>query len=184
MSLYALLHLWYAQHVWGISMPIIRSSRLYVCYFRLWCTVRGWWLSGTGAGQQGVRLGREMLQHPSSWTHTFVNCNCPTPPQQRKVANTVRTVPDAVITIYVCSWWWVKVSPETCRAVCRNIIKLYVVASCWTVIDIKNFFEHFLSSSKNCALTVDCSCPIRSHVIILQKMIAWIFTSRDILSLS
>ena len=29
----------------------------------------------------------------------------------------------------------VKVSPETCRAVCRNIIKLYIVASCWTIID-------------------------------------------------
>ena len=43
-----------------------------------------------------------------------------TPPRQRKVANTVRPVPDAVITVYVCSWWWVKVSPETCRAVCRN----------------------------------------------------------------
>jgi len=27
----------------------------------------------------------------------------PTPPRQRKVANTVRTVPDAVITVYVCS---------------------------------------------------------------------------------
>ena len=25
---------------------------------------------------------------------------------------------------------------ETCRAVCRNIIKLYIVATCWTIIDI------------------------------------------------
>ena len=50
--------------------------------------------------------------------------------------NTVRTVPDAVITVYLCSWWWVKVSPETCRAVCRNIIKLYIVASCWIIVDI------------------------------------------------
>ena len=47
----------------------------------------------------------------------------------------VRSVPDAVITVCVCSWWWVKVSPETCRAVCRNIIKLYTVASSWTIID-------------------------------------------------
>ena len=39
MSLNALLYLWYAQHVSGTSMPIIRSSRLYVCYFRLWCSV-------------------------------------------------------------------------------------------------------------------------------------------------
>ena len=26
-------------------MPIIRSSRLYVCYYRLWCAVLGFWLS-------------------------------------------------------------------------------------------------------------------------------------------
>ena len=35
-------------------------------------------------------------------------------------SNTVPSVPDAVITVYTCSWWWVKVSPETCRAVCRK----------------------------------------------------------------
>ena len=27
-------------------MPIIRNSRLYVCYYRLWCDVLGCWLSG------------------------------------------------------------------------------------------------------------------------------------------
>ena len=63
--------------------------------------------------------------HPSSGAH--VNCNY-----------SIRPLPDAVITIYMCSWWWVKVSPETCRAFCRNIIKLYIVASCWTIIDIDN----------------------------------------------
>ena len=35
MPLNGLLHLQYAQHVSGTSMPIIRSSRLYVCYYRL-----------------------------------------------------------------------------------------------------------------------------------------------------
>jgi len=39
MSLNALLHLCYALHVSGTSIPIIRSSRLYVCYCRLWCAV-------------------------------------------------------------------------------------------------------------------------------------------------
>jgi len=42
-------------------MPIIRSSRLYVCYCRLWCEVLGCWLSGSGAGQQEMRPGRGML---------------------------------------------------------------------------------------------------------------------------
>ena len=45
-----------------------------------------------------------------------------TPPRQRTAANTVRPVPD-VITFWVSSWWWMRVSSETCRAVCRNIIK-------------------------------------------------------------
>ena len=34
------------QHVSGTSMPIIRSSRLYVSYYHLWCAVLGCWLSG------------------------------------------------------------------------------------------------------------------------------------------
>jgi len=42
----------------------------------------------------------------------------PTPPRQRKLTNMVLPVPNAVITVYVCSWWWLKVSPETCGAVC------------------------------------------------------------------
>jgi hypothetical protein len=31
---------------------------------------------------------------------------------------TVWSMPDAVITVYSSSWCWVKISPETCRAVC------------------------------------------------------------------
>jgi len=41
----------------------------------------------------------------------------------RTVANTVRPGPDVVITVWVCSWWWMGVSSETCRAAWRNIIK-------------------------------------------------------------
>ena len=47
----------------------------------------------------------------------------PTHPRQRTVANTVRPVPDAVTTAYLCSWWWVKVSPEICRAVSQKYNK-------------------------------------------------------------
>ena len=35
-------------------MPIIRSSRLYVCYYRLWCAVL--WLLVVGGQVQGSRL--------------------------------------------------------------------------------------------------------------------------------
>ena len=44
----------------------------------------------------------------------------PSPPRQRTVANTVRPVPDVVITVWICSWWCMCVSSETCRAVCRK----------------------------------------------------------------
>ena len=56
--------------------------------------------------------------------------------RQRTVANTVQTVPDVVITIWVCSWWRMRISSKTCRAVFRKIIKHYIVPSCWTIIDI------------------------------------------------
>ena len=38
---------------------------------------------------------------------------------------------------YMCSWWWVELPPETCRASSlQKYNKLYIVASCWTIIDI------------------------------------------------
>ena len=46
-----------------------------------------------------------------------------TPPCQRTLANTVRSVPDVVITFWMCSWWWVRMSSETHRAVCRKFNK-------------------------------------------------------------
>jgi len=36
---------------------------------------------------------------------------------------------------YICSWWWVELPPETCRAVYRIIINCIFVP-CWTVTDI------------------------------------------------
>ena len=39
MLLNDLLHLQSAQHVSGTYMPIIRSSRLYLCYYRIWCVM-------------------------------------------------------------------------------------------------------------------------------------------------
>ena len=127
-----------ALHCFWMSIIVQQDATIYSFLFPANCsTWFGWYL------------------HPSSGAH--INCNYSiwhwlnhicyilllwrghnsvlTPPQQRKVANTVRPMPYTVITVYVCSWWWVKVSPETCRAVCRKYNKLYVAASCWTVID-------------------------------------------------
>ena len=36
----------------------------------------------------------------------------------------------------MCSWWWVELPPETCRASSlQKYNELYRVASCWTIID-------------------------------------------------
>jgi len=45
------------------------------------------------------------------------------PPRQPTVANTVRPVPDVVFTVWMCSWWLMRVSSETCRAVRRKYNK-------------------------------------------------------------
>jgi len=54
MLLNALLHLQSAQHVSGTYMPIIWSSRLYLCCCRMWCVVL--WLLVVGGQVQGGRL--------------------------------------------------------------------------------------------------------------------------------
>ena len=58
------------------------------------------------------------------------------PPRQGKVANKVWPVPDAVITVYVCSWWWVKVSPpkhvELCLQKYNKIVyNRILLDNCW-----------------------------------------------------
>ena len=99
MSLNALLHLCYAQHFSGTSMPIIRSSRLYVCYYRLWCAMPS--LLVVGGQVQGSRLcGRD-----EGCCMTVQSCNiplsgrtpcCPAPDSRQPV--TKHCTPQAVIT--------------------------------------------------------------------------------------
>jgi len=75
-------------------------------------------------------------QHLLSWTWLDGNCN------SRPV--TFMTGCSYGFTNARCcgysdmsSWWWVEIPPETCRAVYRYIVnKLYIVASCWTIIGI------------------------------------------------
>jgi len=62
MPLNGLLHLQYAQHISGTSMPIIRSLRLYVCYYCLWCAMP--WLLVVEGQVQSSRLCVRVLGLP------------------------------------------------------------------------------------------------------------------------
>ena len=93
--------------------------------------------------------------------HGGVGTTIPTPPPQRMIANTVLPVPDVVITVWVCSWWCMRISTETRRAVYRNVVKVYIVASRWAIIDIGlRCTEPW--TKKNCFTVKDLQHRIRS----------------------
>ena len=62
----------------------------------------------------------------------------PTSPRQRMVANMVRAVPDVLITVWMCSWWWMKVSSEICTAICRKYNK-----TLYSRILLDNYWQWF-----------------------------------------
>ena len=65
-------------------------------------------------------------------------------------SSTVRPVPDVVITVWMCSWWWMRVSSETRRAICRKYTKT-VHSHILTIIDTYYtcFFRHAECNSLN-----------------------------------
>ena len=84
--------------------------------------------------------------HPLTWSRN----GFPTPPRQR----TVRPVPDVVITVWMCSWWWMMVSSETSRAVWRKYNKTVynriLLDNYWLQAKILNLFQ----------IPVTCRCVI------------------------
>ena len=82
---------------------------------------------------------------PSSCSLNLIH-PVPAPPRQRTLANMVRPVQDVVITVWVCSWWWMRVSSETSRAACRNIIKTVYSGILldsywhWHQVEFNNFY--------------------------------------------
>ena len=44
--------------------------------------------------------------------------------RQRMVLETAWPVPDIVTTVWICSWLWMRISSETCGAVCRKYYKI------------------------------------------------------------
>jgi hypothetical protein len=66
-------------------MPIVRSSRLYVCYYRLWCAVP--WLLVVGGQMQGSRRHQQSyIPHPGS-----IAC-CPVPDLRQPATKASHTI--------------------------------------------------------------------------------------------
>ena len=112
-------------------MHIIRSSRLYICYYRLWCAVLGCWLSGVRCRAAGYAPGKRdvarlaVVQHPSSWTGSLVPCTWH-PTTRNQALHTI----DSNNTHIVSSSWW---CAEKCPKHVEHIISAmnHSVASSW-----------------------------------------------------
>jgi len=86
-------------------MPIIGSSRLYLCYYRMWCVMP--WLLVVSGQVQGSRLcvlDERICELPSSRTHSLLPCTWP-------------------------SWWWAYKCPKHVEQI-TNAIN-HSVASIW-----------------------------------------------------
>jgi hypothetical protein len=93
-SIYSLLYFCKLLYICRVvNPPIIRST--YNCNYSIW------------------HWSNRLCYLPLWWRSWNA---VPTSPPWR-----IWPVPGTVIS-YMCSWWWVEIPPETCRAVYRNII--------------------------------------------------------------
>jgi hypothetical protein len=106
-----------AQHVSGTIMPIIGSSR--VLYKWLLSVVFGAWFSSC---RYSVELrvvcpvcGLLLLGRPY-WILHSVSCQ----------------TPEAVTTVFKCSWGWTQKASETCRVLLQLLIN--ILLSCITLV--------------------------------------------------
>ena len=92
MLLNGLLHL-SVQHVSGIYTPIIRSSRLYLCYYCIRCVKP--WLQVVGGQVQDSRL---CVRYEGSYCHA--------PDRRPPATKALHTTCGNNTSIVSSSWWW------------------------------------------------------------------------------
>ena len=92
--------------VWIVSDVI----KVWVCYW--------WWKRVSSETCRAVCINQLNILEKSFRPYRLNNSS----QLNTFLAKSVRLVSD-VIKIWVCSWWWMKVSSETCRAVCRKYNK-------------------------------------------------------------
>jgi len=83
-------------------MPIIRSSRQYLCYYRIWCVMS--WLLVVGGQVQGSRLC--VLVEGNCSTHPGSIACCPAPDHRPPATKALHTIYGNNTSIVSISWWW------------------------------------------------------------------------------
>ena len=92
-------------------MPIIRSSRLYLCYYQMWCVTP--WLLVVGGQEQGSRL---CVRDEGSCSSSFPNPGriacCPAPDCRPPATKALHTTFGNNTSIVASSWWWAYKCPK------------------------------------------------------------------------
>jgi len=98
-------------------MPIMRSSRLYLWYCRLWC-VMSWLLAAGG----------RLCQSPNFPHPGRIAC-CPAPDRRPPATKTLHTISGNTTSIVSSSWWWAYECPKHVEHIISAI--KHSVASSW-----------------------------------------------------
>jgi len=104
-------------------MPIIRSSRLYLCYCRIWC-VMPWLLV--------ARPGWGKLCDWPGQSHNLCHSGpiaCWSAPNSRPATNALHTICGNNTSIVASSWWWAYKCPKHVEQIISAI--KHSVASSW-----------------------------------------------------
>ena len=109
-------------------MLIIRSSRLYVCYYCLWCAML-WLLVVGGQAQSTRQCVRDEGCRSSDIPHSERMAGCPPPEFHQPATKASHTIGGNNTHIVSSSWWWA----YKCSKHVEHIISAikHSVASSW-----------------------------------------------------
>jgi len=109
-------------------MPIIRSSKLYLCYCRIWCVMP--WLLVVGGQVQGSRpCVWDGGNCSSSFPHPGRIACCPAPDRRPPTTKALHTICGNNTSVVSSPWWWAYKCPKHIEQIISAI--KYSVASSW-----------------------------------------------------
>jgi len=147
MLLNGLLNLESAQHVSDTYMPIIRSSSLYWCYYRIWCVMS--WLLVVGRQVQGSGL---CVRDEGSCASRLPHPCCPAPDRRPPATKALHTICGNNTSIVSSSWWWAYKCPKHVEQIISAINQpfssiQFVFRSTFVLTnELDIYTRHFISS--------------------------------------